>query len=115
VELVTSAVITWQRTGLPFATAGMAAGAVASIMLVGLNLAGYPWPPPSAAASSLPPAWEVPVVALLLVCPVTYFAQARANRAAWRQWREHMERQGLWDLLRFRHVPVLQKRPGPGA
>ncbi len=27
--------------------------------------------------------------------------------SAWLQWSRHMEDLSLWDLLRFRHIPVL--------
>jgi hypothetical protein len=110
-ELTTGAVLTWRRTRLPFATAGMVSGAVASLMLLGVNLAGYPWPPPRA-ASNLPLPWTITVVALLVAVPLTSFAEAWVHRPAWRQWKEHMEHQGLWDLLCFRHIPVIRDRHG---
>ena len=105
--LTTAAVLTWRRTRLPFATAGMACVAVASVMLVGLNLAGYPWPSTAAGPFNLPLPWEIAVLARILAAPVTVFTEARVHRSAWLQWSRHMENQGLWDLLRFRHIPVL--------
>lgn len=101
VQLSWGAVTCWRRTGLPFATAAMAAGAVMSICLGVLAAMGHPFP-------DLAPVSWVLFCGGAVVGPLFLLIESRVNRDKWQQWARHMEHRNVWDILTWRHIPFLR-------
>src|SRR5471032_1568641 len=79
VQLTRGSTICWRRTGLPFASAAMAIGAVESSLLAALAAAGHIFP-------DLPSAWWVPMGVLMISVPLCLFVESRVHRAQWARW-----------------------------
>lgn len=101
-QLTWGAALCWRRTGLPFATAAMAAAATTSGLLAALAAAGHVFP-------DLPAAWWAPVGAGLLSGPLLFLIESRVHRAKWMQWKEYMERKNAWEIFTGRHIPDMRE------
>jgi hypothetical protein len=101
IQLSWAAVTCWRRTGLPFATASMASGAVTSGCLVVLAAMGSPFP------NLAPESWVFFAGATALG-PLFLFIESRVNPSRWKQWAQHMERTKAWDMFTGRHIPQLR-------
>lgn len=84
-QLTWGALVCWRRTGLPFMTAGLAAGAVTSACLTVIAVMGGLFPNFSAES------WVLLGGGLALP-PLFFHIESRANRDTWRQVAQHMER-----------------------
>lgn len=40
--------------------------------------------------------------------PLLFLIESRLHRAKWVQWKQYMERQTAWDILKGRHIPDLR-------
>ncbi len=105
-QLTWGSAVCWRRTGLPFATAAMAIGAVTSGLLTVLAAFGNVFP-------DLPFRWWVPVGFGLVSAPVCLFAESRVHRAKWNQCVDYMERKNAWDIFTVRHIPNLRSERKP--
>jgi hypothetical protein len=100
-QLTWGAVICWRRTGLPYATAAMAVGAVICSYLAILAATGRVLP-------HLSTPWWIPLAVSFVSSPILFFLESRRNPAKWKAWGAYMERTTLWDMLRGRHIPQLR-------
>lgn len=101
VMIAAAAVLTWRRTGLRLAAAGMGLAAVGMLLWTRIvtrpgDLFAAPW------------GEKVVFAAILLFCAVLMLAQRRIEPEKWRRWEEHADRTGFADTLRFRHIPDLR-------
>ena len=101
VQLSWGALTCWRRTGLPFASAALVTGAVLSTCLLILAVIGRPYP-------TWPPESFVLFAGGVVLGPLFLFIESRVNRAKWKQWAHHMERQSVWDIVIGRHIPQLR-------
>jgi hypothetical protein len=101
VQLSWGAVTCWRRTGLPFASAALITGAMMSTCALILAVVGHPYP-------RWPPESWVLFGGGAVLGPLFLFIESRVNRAKWKQWAQHMERQRVWDIVTGRHFPKLR-------
>lgn len=101
IQLGIGARVCWRRTGLPFASAAMANGAMLAACLVILAFMGQPFP-------NLAPASWVLFGSGALMGPIFLWIESRVHQTKWAEWRRHMENKGVWDVLMFRHLPHLR-------
>jgi len=100
-RLTWGAVITWRRTGLPFATAAMAFGALLSACLAVLAATGRIFP-------DLPLRLWIPVGIGMALGPIFFWVESKKNPAKWQRWGRDMERKGVGDIFTARHIPQLR-------
>ncbi|MCL4191909.1 MAG: hypothetical protein KJZ87_09190 [Thermoguttaceae bacterium] len=81
----------------------MAIAAASSATLAALAAAGYVFP-------DLPRASWAPVGAGIVAGPLLFLIESRLHRAKWMQWKQYMERQTAWDILKGRHIPNLHNK-----
>ncbi|MEX2271781.1 MAG: hypothetical protein WD690_09935 [Vicinamibacterales bacterium] len=103
IQLSWVALTCWRRTGLPFATAGMACGAVMSMSLVVLAVMGQPFP------DLAPESWVL-FGASALLAPLFLLIESRVNHAKWQEWSRYMEHKNVWDIITGRHIPQIRDR-----
>ena len=101
VQLAWGAVLTWRRTALPFATAGLVTGAATATSLVVLAAIGHPYP------NEMPQSWLL-LSGGFIVAPLFLLIESRVNPAKWKQWAQHMENKSAWDIVTGRHIPQLR-------
>ena len=92
------ATLTWRRTGLPFATASSAIGALAVAAVAVLKARGQ-------AGFLVEGIFAGVVVGTVFACD---FAESRVHPVEWRECRAHAERMTAWDILAGRHIPYLR-------
>ncbi len=85
----------------PFASAALIAGAIMSTCALILAVVGHPYP-------RWPPESWVLFGGGAVLGPLFLFIESRVNRAKWKQWAQHMERQRVWDIVTGRHFPQLR-------
>jgi xanthine/uracil permease len=103
VQLALLATACWRRTGLPFATAAMATGAVFSGLLAVLAGTARIFP-------DLTHGWWVVVSVGLILAPLCLAVESRVHRSEWAIWWQHMEGMTAWDIFLGRHIPPLRER-----
>lgn len=106
--LLWGSALCWRRMRLPYATASMAVGAVASVMWGFLAAAGYRFYTFGADPVATMP-WEAWVVNGLCVAAsaILFMIESRVHRDAWLKWKMYAEGTSAWDAVRGRHIPPL--------
>ncbi len=95
-------VIVWRRTHLRYFTAGIALAALDSAIFLVLYSRELRFP-------FVPLGWDAVVLAFFLLCPLCLLLEARHSPRAWAQVKEFAKHKTAWDMLLFRHVPVLRE------
>jgi hypothetical protein len=107
VQLACAAALTRERMGLFFSSLAMALGSAWAIMVVALYAAGYDM-------FTFPMPWAAFYWLGAIVIPATLHVDMLLHPTKWEAWKQHMKGLGLWDLLRFRHIPDLRTGATPG-
>jgi hypothetical protein len=101
VQLAWAALLTWRRTGLPFASAAMLISAAGMMMFAVLGVSVRVVPSMSTGAA-------MALGALIVTGPLCLLAESRVHPKEWAEWKGHMEQATLWEMLTGRHIPDLR-------
>lgn len=101
VQLTAGAIITFRRTGLPFASLAMVIGAVESAVVVVLYATGY-------TLFTTPRPWAIVFWAGMVATPAVLYVDAFVNEDKWEAWKRHMESCSARDIFAGRHIPDLR-------
>ncbi len=102
VQNAVGAVVAWRRTGLLLWTTALVIGAVTSALLLALSARGWRIP-------FMPLAWNVVVAGLIGSALLCMWGEKRRHPREWAEFKAFMKKKSAWDMLLFRHVPVLRE------
>jgi hypothetical protein len=99
--------IMWYRLRLPWYSAGCVAALLASLTMIPVSARGLDL---ATMVTELPLPIVVAIWSAILFVPLAIGLESLRDSPEWRALSEQTKRASLWEMIRFRHVPQIDRK-----